>query len=306
MRNRPNQPLKLDYVERVNRAIDYIVRGLDQPLRLQTIATQSGFSAFHFHRVFRALMGECLNDFVKRLRLERALHCMAHDRRRTLTEIGLACGFSSSSDFSRCFKQRYGVAPSRFDLDAYRSRHRQELIASIGDQVERHRLEQLPVGDNPDGFEVQMLQLPARSVAYLRVLESYRENAVFEASERLLEWAEKQGVADGQWLGYMWDDPTVVALRDCRYDIAVEVDRIQVSGEVGRFDFPEMRVAQVEIRGGVDLEMRALDWFFASWLPTSGHVPAPHPCFEAFFGRPFAHGGEYFELSMQIPVERSR
>jgi AraC family transcriptional regulator len=107
----------IDYVERVNRAIDYIVRNLAEPLRLEEVSKAAGFSAFHFHRVFKSLLGETLNQFVKRLRLERALYLMSHATSRSLTDVALDCGFSSSSDFSRSFKQRYGAAPSAFELN---------------------------------------------------------------------------------------------------------------------------------------------------------------------------------------------
>ena len=118
-------------------------------------------------------------------------------------------------------------------------------------------------------------------------------------------WAEARGLADGQWLGYMWDDPEVVALEDCRYDVAVEVEHVEPSGEVGRFDFPPMLVAQVEVRGGIDLELRAQDWLFRTWLPRSGYVPTDQPNFEAWLGRPFAHGSEHFAVLVQLPVERA-
>src|SRR5258706_11312946 len=45
--------VSVDYVERVNRAIDHIVRGLAQPLRLEEVSEAAGFSPFHFHRVLR-------------------------------------------------------------------------------------------------------------------------------------------------------------------------------------------------------------------------------------------------------------
>jgi AraC family transcriptional regulator len=91
------------YVERINRAIDHIMSQLAQPLRLQDVARAAGFSPFHFHRVFKALLGETLNTFVKRQRLERALRLMSHAPQRTLTDVALACGLQSSSDFSRSF-----------------------------------------------------------------------------------------------------------------------------------------------------------------------------------------------------------
>jgi AraC family transcriptional regulator len=295
----------LNYVERINRAIDFIVSNLEQPLTLDTIARVACFSPFHFHRVFKLLTGEPLNQFVRRLRLERALWMLSHKGRKSLTEIALACGFASSSDFSRTFKQRYGGPPSSFDLKSFRAQRREEMEAAALGSEHRHRIDRLPPGENPDGFEVKLRRLPARCVAYIRVLNSFQPGAVLQATERLMAWAEKRGLADGQWLGYMWDDPEIVAMKDCRYDVGLEVPHVEPAGEIGRFDFPPMTVAEIELRGSIELEMRALQWFFGGWLPSSGFVPADQPCFEAFIGRPFAHGDEYFELYAQLPVERA-
>ena len=66
-----------------------------------------------------------------------------------------------------------------------------------------------------------------------------------------------------------------------------------------------MTVAEVAIRGGLDLELRALQWLYGSWLPRSGFVPDDQPSFEAWMGRPFAHGTEYFELAAQLPIRRA-
>ena len=119
------------YIERVNLAIDHIVNHLDEPLRLRELSRTARLSPFHFHRVFQALVGETPSDFVKRLRLEKALGLMAQSRAPSLTSIALECGFSSSSDFSRCFKQRFGVSPSAFDLTAWRKARGDELKAIV-------------------------------------------------------------------------------------------------------------------------------------------------------------------------------
>jgi len=304
----PSGPPSVDYVGRVNRALDHIVRHLDEPVRLEDVAAVAHFSPFHFHRVFRSLMGETLQQFVKRVRLERALYLMSHRPGASLTEVAHACGFSSSSDFTRNFKQRYGVPPSAFDLASWRTDKRRDLEDTVASSERFHLSPRLEPGENPDGFAVELRDLPPRTVAYLRVLDPYRGDGVVAAAERLVAWAEARGVADGQWLGYMWEDPEIVALSDCRYDVAVEVERpeqLVFDGEVGRFEFPAMRVAEVAVRGGIDLEQRAIDWVFKTWLPSSGFVPDDQPAFEAWHGRPFAHGFEHFELAMQLPVVRT-
>lgn len=296
--------LPSDYVERTNRALDYVMRHLAEPLRLEDVARAACFSPFHFHRIFQSLMGETLKQFVKRQRLERALYWMSHAPEKSLTEIALDCGFSSSSDFSRNFRKRFGSAPSRFDVQAFRDARRAEFEEVMASQEGGPQLPRLPVGENPDGFTVRIRDLPPRTVAYIRVLDPYRGDGVVEACRRLLAWAEERGLADNQWLGYMWEDPEIVALEECRYDVAVEVDDVKAEGEIGRFEFPAMQVAEIELKGDIQLEQRALDWIFRTWLPQSGYVPDDNPAFEAWAGRPFEHGFEYFELACQLPVKK--
>ncbi|HXY33589.1 MAG TPA: AraC family transcriptional regulator [Planctomycetaceae bacterium] len=292
------------YLERVNLAIDHIVTHLHEPLRLRQIAGVARLSPFHFHRVFQALVGSTPADFVKRLRLEKAVGIMAGARSPSLTSIAHACGFSSSSDFSRCFKQHFQVTPREFDVEAWRRARGDRLEATVQQQSDRPHLERLPQRHNPDRFRVRICGLAVRSVAYIRVARPYQGDSVLKAAQRLVAWSERLGFADGQWLGYQWDNPEITSLEDCRYYVAVEAEHFAPKGEVGRFRFPPMTVAEVEIRGDLELELRALQWLYGTWLPRSGYVPDDHPCFEAWIGRPFARGTEHFELRLQLPIRR--
>jgi AraC family transcriptional regulator len=292
------------YVQRVNLAIDHIIGHLPEPLRLRDLAGVARLSPFHFHRVFQSLVGSTPADFVKRVRLEKALGLMARARSTPLTTIALECGFSSSSDFSRCFKQRYGVPPSSFDIKSWREARAEKLSAIVHHAAQPLHIDRLPPRLNPDSFRVKIRELPARTVAYICVKNPYQGNGVIKAVQTLVGWAERNGFAEGQWLGYQWDDPEVTALDDCRYYVAVEAERFTPKGEVVRYHFPSMTVAQLAILGGIDLELRALQWLYGSWLPRSGYVPDDQPCFEAWNGRPFAHGTEYLELLIQLPIRR--
>jgi len=286
-----------DYVDRVNRAIDHITRNLAEPLPLEDVAAVACFSPFHFHRIFRALVGETLHAFVKRVRLERALYLMSHED-VALTDVALRCGFASSSDFSRSFRAQYGVPPSVFDVAAHRRARRDAMAAALD-----HHIAALPPGENPDGFAVTLRAQPARRVAYLRVLAPYGGDRVPAAAARLVAWARARGLAGGPWLGYQWDDPELVPLERCRYDVGVEIPASAVvDGEVSVAELPAMQLAELAIAGPIELEMRALTWLFTTWLPGSGLAPDHQPCFEAWRAEPFAHGGEHFELTIQLPV----
>lgn len=297
-------PSKSDYVERVNRVLDHIHHHLGGELTLEALSKVAHFSPYHFHRIFKSLLGETIKEYTQRVRLERALYLLSHANPPTLTDVALACGFAASSDFSRAFRRRYGVPPSQFDVASYR-RQQRDRLQDLLPEDERHLLAKLPPGENPDGFVVDFVEAPPRRVAYLRVDRPFEPGRVTDAAERLVTWAQERDLAAGQWLGYMWDDPEIVELELCRYDVAVEVPAdLRPRGEVGVFDFPAMRLAQVELAGSIDLEQRAIDWLYHTWLPASGFVPDHQPAFEAWKGLPFAHGHTHFELAFQLAVVR--
>ncbi len=270
-------------------------------MQLSDLAELADLSPFHFHRVFQAMMGETPNDFLKRLRLERSLKLMGYGKGKTMTQIAMECGFASSSDFTRSFKQRYGVAPSKFDLAAWQAEHGKRI-----DEAAAHspmKLTKPTPRSNPDQFRVQIRELPPRAVAYIRVSNPYQGDAVIQAANRLVKWAEGLQIDHRQWLGYQFESPRVTELERCFYCVAVEVDaKFKPSEEIGLYRFPKMTVAEVEMRGGIDLEIRLLQWLYGSWLPRSKYVPDDQPCFEAWIGKPFEHGVEHFELSIQLPV----
>jgi AraC family transcriptional regulator len=101
------------YAQRIDRVIDYLCRNLDRPVKLGELAHVACFSEFHFHRIFRAVSGETLNNFTNRLRLEKAARLLRYSA-QSLTDIALDCGFSSSATFSRAFRSDYHTSPSQF------------------------------------------------------------------------------------------------------------------------------------------------------------------------------------------------
>ena len=98
-----------EYAARMNRVVDHIQNHLADPLDLEQLAAVACFSSFHFHRLFRGWMGETLQSFVHRLRLERAAQLLVFDEFRSISDIASECGFSSSGTFARAFKRAFGV-----------------------------------------------------------------------------------------------------------------------------------------------------------------------------------------------------
>ena len=109
-----------EYRSRINRVIDYIEANIDRDLSLSELAEVAHFSPFHFHRIFRAMVGETLNGFIQRIRLEKAAMKLALNPRESITEIATECGFSGPSAFARAFRDTFGMSASQWRSGGHR------------------------------------------------------------------------------------------------------------------------------------------------------------------------------------------
>lgn len=94
-------------------AKDAMDRDWSQPLDLDIIAAQAGYSRYHFIRRFREAYGETPGQYLSRRRVERAQELL-RSANLTVTEICMLVGFSSLGSFSTKFKQQVGMTPTEF------------------------------------------------------------------------------------------------------------------------------------------------------------------------------------------------
>lgn len=87
-------------------------RHIDSPLGMEELAEASGYSRRHLERLFRSTTGQTPGSFYRALRLDRGRNLLATTD-LTLMEIASACGFESVSHFSKSFRARFGVAPTK-------------------------------------------------------------------------------------------------------------------------------------------------------------------------------------------------
>lgn len=82
-------------------------------MSLGFLANLSGWTPFHFHRVFRTIVGEPVGHYVRRKRLEYVVTCLALPAAK-IDEIAERVGYESACVFARAFKKMFGVSPGAF------------------------------------------------------------------------------------------------------------------------------------------------------------------------------------------------
>jgi len=121
-----------EYVARLNRVVDYIYAHVGEDLSLEALARVAAFSRFHFHRVFRGMMGETVSQYMQRVRLERDASLLATYRGRSVTEIALECGFSGSDAYARAFRDTFGMNATQWRNGGYQKRKMDQRESKMG------------------------------------------------------------------------------------------------------------------------------------------------------------------------------
>lgn len=105
-------------LSRVRRAIAWIRRNFDQPLRTEALAGVAGMSVSSFHRHFKAATAMSPLQYQKTLRLQAARRLLTTNT--DAARAAYAVGYESASQFSREYARLFGAPPGR-DAERLRS-----------------------------------------------------------------------------------------------------------------------------------------------------------------------------------------
>ncbi|MHC4748886.1 MAG: AraC family transcriptional regulator [Planctomycetota bacterium] len=206
------------YKQRILHVQMYIQQNLDRELSLEELARESYFSEYHFHRVFRAVVGESLKEHIRRLRLERAASFLKHTN-ESIINIALCAGYQTHEAFTRAFKTVFGCSPSDFRLS--NCTNSQRTVVHYQKDA-KARDPNLVIGDNQ--MEVKIKSVEKMHVAFVRHVGPY--NQVGKAWDRLSTHLGKDGYlgSGSKFIGICYDDPEVTAPEKVRYDACITVE----------------------------------------------------------------------------------
>jgi AraC family transcriptional regulator len=280
-------PTEQTYRERILKVQLFIQEHLDEELPLERLARVAHFSPYHFHRIFRGLVGEAVSEYVRRLRLESAALALKSSG-RSVIRVALDAGYGTHEAFSRAFRQQFGVSPSQ-----YRAGRRplapKETVTMTTATADR---------------EVRFENAPPRRVAFLRHVGPYSE--VRQTFGRLMAWAGQHGLLGPQALpiAIPYDDPEVTAPEKLRCDCCVAVgEGVAPEGEVGVQTLEGGEYAVLTHVGPYRRLGESYRWLFGTWLPASGRELRNSPAFEIARNSPDSTPPEQLRTDIYLPLE---
>jgi AraC family transcriptional regulator len=281
------------YEVAVRAAVASVATSLDQALDLGTLARRAALSAFHFHRVFRGMVGETPLELHRRLRMERAAWTLANEP-TPVTVIALDAGYDTHEAFTRAFGDRYGCAPTEFRqsrlTEAAGCRPLQtELASRSGIHFEpgppEDRIIHFTRGEG--AMNVEIKNMKEQRVVTVRHIGPY--NQISEAFARLGDLAGRAGLLREKptMIALYHDDPEMTPERELRSDAGIVVPaEAQVPEGTAEQRLPAGRYACTTHEGAYEQLGDTWARFMGQWLPESGHRVAAGTSFEIYLNNP--------------------
>ncbi len=276
------------YQHRINTVLDYIEEHIDSKLTLQTLSQAGNLSKYHFHRVFKAVTGETIHEYIKRTKMEKVNRVLSLHRTKKLTDIAFDMGYNSSANFSRDVSLYFNKSPSQIRNDV------------------RH----LPISVHPElkstvnfkGIEI----LNNKRILYTRIHNGYNPDSIREAFASLCSWAMdlfKYRIGE-QLIGIGYDDPDYTPFHKCRYDACLVISNELKIGNIEPYNVKTIRSGTYAVflfEGRGEEIYGAWEVIFKEWVIHSDYLPANRPHLEMYLPSPLWKENMY-KVELCLPV----
>lgn len=284
----------MDYIIRLINALDYIEENLTSIIELKDVANKAYFSLYHFHRLFGAIIGDNMKEFIRKRRLTEAGNDLIETDERII-DIAIKYQFGSQAAFSRAFKKMYGITPLQYRKNG------ENLVLFQKKRLTDIRLKHL---DGGISMEPKIVDKEKFMVVGMKYYGSNNNNEIPELWNRFnsrmpeIKDVLNKNVAMGvcEFVENLTDESkfTYFACQEvCSLeDIPIGMDGLTVG---------KNKYAVFTHKGSVDRLGDTYAYIYGSWLPRSGYEPSKSHDFE-YYDERFNPTDENSELDIYIPI----
>ena len=302
-----------EYKKRIDRVIQYIEANLANKLSLAEVASVSNFSAYHFHRIFTGIVGETVNDYIVRRRLERAVNLLIFKAELSVTQVALDNGFSSSANFSKAVKLHFGFSPSEIrnpnkvkdsKIGKISSKYGKDFNPSdlyptriTNEVMSKTNLENT-------NMNIEVRELDRQRVCTLASERGYEPSSIYQAWDKLIDWAACNGIKQDEQerFAFAFDNPTVTPIDKCHYTASVVIgEDVHVKAPFASSEIPKGKYAVLYFKGSPEETLKAQLSIYYDWLPNSGFEPDDFPMLERYLNDARIDG--YLEMKIHVKLK---
>lgn len=291
----------MDYLKHLEKAIIFIENNLLESIKVEEVAGIAGYSYYHFHRIFEAVVGETVGNYLRLRRLTKAAHDLLYTEQRIL-DIALCYQFESQEAFNRAFKKVFKVTPG-----IYR-KNRIEVIFGEKKPLSFAKLQHLK---QKVTLQPQIKEIGELLIVGIRSTTTLRKNRIPEMWAQFKHRIEEipHRVLPLKAYGICEVDPEYYMSKfneDTEFSefVGVEVREVDsLPPEMTVKSLTGGRYAVFTHRGKLDTLAITYHYIFGTWLPCSKYQLDLRDDFEFYDERFLGLDNEQSEMDIYIPIK---
>lgn len=265
---------------------EYINRHLFDDLDSDTLSHITSVSKYHFRRLFKAVCGENIGNYIQRLRLEHiAFKLITTDISvpKLLTQIN----YQNKHTLSRAFKKYFNCS-----IPEFRERH-----TSVS-----------PEKKNPVQIDSSIEKISGIHIAYLKLEKT--ENVSYSFSvlwKQLLQFSESAELLSRgcKYVSLTLDYPLITSEEQSRFMIGVTLPQsFKVPKGFGVYEIPSGEYAIFRFKGLYHELNRVYRHIYFDWLPASDYYLRKQLTFETYINTPEKTPASELITDIYIPVTK--
>lgn len=277
------------YEKAVNRVIDYINGSLYSMPSIKELSEVANISEYHFHRIFKTIIGENIGEYINRIRLEDIAQRL-RAKEYSLQQIAETTGYGTKHALSKAFKKHFGISPSEYC--------KQPKNIELFFKQERVSYTMVP----------EIRDIAEKQIVYIRIIDRYgTPESYTKAWHDLRHFAKENNLvrADTEYIGLSFDDPTITLPEKCRfYACFTTREKIKPKGPFGVRTISAGQYAVFLHKGEYQKLIDSYYYIYIKWLPHSSYKLRGTMSFEKYLSNRGGIDEDDLLTEIYIPIKK--
>lgn len=278
------------HYEQINLSLAYIHDHFGESIKAEDLAKISGYSIFHFHRIFKEVTNENVNDYLRNTRLEKASNLLVYNQHKTIEEIALNSGFKSATSFGAAFKKKFTLTPKQWRSGGYEKKYPNlKTDVSLKNNIIK---------------EPKILINNSIPMIYIRV-DGYKSD-MSQAWNTLKIWSEEKNVLtkEHKFIGLFHNHPSNTNYKDARFLACIATkEEVYRNGLISNCVVKEGLFAKFEFSCVQEELYKLMHQAYITWLPNSVYEVRNFPAYVEYKNPENLLTNSILQVDFYMPIQ---